>query len=198
MTVGVATFRSAPASGRQSYARSCLGPKAALSGAAKIALSLQPLEAVRVSLSAIPECIHRRRAGCGAHGHPVARSEYGRRDHDITKVAPAFWAISVLEKTPSAASFDGSAERFCRRLFLMLRPVKRGLHVRGPFLFRHCQPGRKNQILWLRSAEILQWGKEKIHVSFAYHCGRAASAKRSRVRRADVGGVRCLYSTYRS
>src|SRR6516225_9977401 len=68
------------------------------------------------------------------------------RDHDITKVAPAFWAIPVLEKTPSAASIDRSAERFCRRLFLMLRSVNRGLHVRGPFRFRHCQPGRKNQI----------------------------------------------------
>jgi len=120
------------------------------------------------------------------------------RDHDITKVAPAFWAIPVLEKTPSAASIDGSAERFCRRLFLMLRSVNRGLHVRDPFRFRHCQPGRKNQILWLRSAEILQWGKEKIHVGFAYHCGRAAGAKRSRVRRADVGGVTCSCSTYRS
>jgi hypothetical protein len=38
----------------------------------------------------------------------------------------------------------------------------------------------------LRSAEILQWGKENIHVSFAYHCGRAASAKCSHVHRADV------------
>ena len=133
--------------------------------------------------------------------HRPSGSEIGiwkAREHDITKVAPAFWAIPVLEKTPSAASIDRSAERFCRRLFLMLRPVKRGLHVRGPFLFRHCQPGRKNQILWLRSAEILQWGKEKIHVSFAYHCGRASGAKRSRVRRADVGGVRCSCSTYHS
>ena len=97
-------------------------------------------------------------------------------DHDITKVAPAFWAIPVLEKTPSAASIDRSAERFCRRLFLMLRPVNRGLHVRGPFRFRHCQPGRKNQI-WLRIAEILQRGQEKIHVSFAFR--RADVAARS-------------------
>src|SRR6516165_2565402 len=28
----------------------------------------------------------------------------------------------------------------------MLRSVNRGLHVRGPFRFRHYQPGRKNQI----------------------------------------------------
>src|SRR6516164_8819799 len=35
---------------------------------------------------------------------------------------------------------------------------------------------RKNQ-MWLRSAEILQWGQEKIHVSFAYR--RADVAARS-------------------
>src|SRR6516165_6659192 len=75
------------------------------------------------------------------------------RDHDITKVAPAFWAIPVLEKTPWAAFLDAAQ--------------------------------RKNQI-WLRSAEILQWGQEKIHVSFAYHCGRVASAKYSFLRRAVV------------
>src|SRR6516225_12490331 len=66
------------------------------------------------------------------------------RDHDITKVAPAFWAIPVPEKTPWAAFVDTAQ--------------------------------RKNQI-WLRSAEILQWGQEKIHVSFAYR--RADVAARS-------------------
>jgi hypothetical protein len=67
-----------------------------------------------------------------------------RRDHDITKRPPTFWAIPVLEKTPWAAFVDTAQ--------------------------------RKNQ-MWLRSAEILQWGQEKIHVSFAYR--RADVAARS-------------------
>jgi hypothetical protein len=32
----------------------------------------------------------------------------------------------------------------------------------------------KNQI-WLRSAEILQWGQEKIHVSFAFRRANVAA-----------------------
>jgi hypothetical protein len=43
--------------------------------------------AVRVSLSAIPECIHRHLAGCGAHGHPAAGSEYGRRATRTSTIA---------------------------------------------------------------------------------------------------------------
>src|SRR3974377_878605 len=33
------------------------------------------------------------------------------RDHDITKVAPAFWAIPVPEKTPWAAFVDAASEK---------------------------------------------------------------------------------------
>jgi hypothetical protein len=92
--------------------------------------------AVDVSLSAILECIRRhlrRVRSTRPSGGGIGR--WNARDHDITKVAPAFWAIPVLEKTPWAAFVDTTQ--------------------------------RKNQI-WLRSAEILQWGWEKIHVSFAY------------------------------
>jgi hypothetical protein len=61
------------------------------------------------------------------------------RDHDITKVAPAFWALPVLEKTPSAPSIDRSVELF----FPMLRSDNRGLHVRGPFRFRQSPRAKK-------------------------------------------------------
>src|SRR6516164_10526411 len=70
------------------------------------------------------------------------------RDHDITKVAPAFWAIPGLEKTPSAVSIDGSAERFCRCLVLMLRSVNRGLHVRETHsVFASVSPGEKSDLV---------------------------------------------------
>ena len=83
--------------------------------------------AVDVSLSAILECIRRhlrRVRSTRPSGGGIGR--WNARDHDITKVAPAFWAIPVLEKTPWAAFVDTAQ--------------------------------RKNKI-WLRSAEILQWGR---------------------------------------
>jgi hypothetical protein len=118
------------------------------------------------------------RAGRGLDGKKA-------RDHDITRRPPAFWAIPVLEKTPSAAFFDRSAEHFVAGCSHCSGPLIEAC-TSGTIPFSPLSARAKNQI-WLRSAEILQWpSREKIHVSFAYHCGRMAGAECSCVHRTDV------------
>jgi hypothetical protein len=86
-----------------------------------------------------------------------------------------------------AASMDEASRAFFRRLFLM-GPSIEARTSRDHFVFATVGPGEKITLVAPARKFSSGLSKEKVHVSFEYHCRELARAKCICNRRADVAG----------